>query len=106
MLTATIGKATVARPSSLSADDVAALMGQARATILLAAAEPASTSQLARQLLMSAGAVGDHLAVLLRARLVNRTRAGRSVLYQRTPLGDALVGGAETFGQEAAPDLR
>ena len=55
-------------------------------------ADPASTSQLARAFGMATGAVGDHLAVLHRARLVERARSGRSVLYRRTPLGDALVG--------------
>jgi DNA-binding transcriptional ArsR family regulator len=37
------------------------------------------------------GSVGGHLAVLLEAGLVTRRRAGRSVLYVRTPLGNRLV---------------
>ena len=54
-------------------------------------ADPASTTQLARALDLAPGAVGDHLAVLLRAGLLDRSRSGRSVLYRRTPLGDALA---------------
>ena len=70
---------------------VGALLGPSRARILVALAEPASTTQLARGMAMTIGAVGDHLAVLRGARLVDRARAGRSVLYRRTPLGDALA---------------
>jgi DNA-binding transcriptional ArsR family regulator len=69
------------------------LIGRSRASILQALASPASTSQLSSQLDMSAGAVGDHLAVLRDSGLVIRARNGRSVLYRRTPLGDALTGG-------------
>jgi regulatory ArsR family protein len=70
---------------------MAVLVGPSRAKILVALAEPASTTQLARSMDMAIGAVGDHLAVLRNARLVDRARAGRSVLYRRTPLGDALA---------------
>jgi DNA-binding transcriptional ArsR family regulator len=73
-------------PAALSA-----LLGRSRALLLVTLADPASTSQLAQALGMATGAVGDHLAVLHRARLVERARSGRSVLYHRTPLGDALV---------------
>ncbi len=67
------------------------LIGRSRARLLRGLADRASTTQLARELELAPGAVGDHLAVLLRAGLVDRTRAGRSVLYHRTPLGDALA---------------
>jgi hypothetical protein len=78
-------------PSALSD-----LVGASRALLLQALDVPASTTQLARAHGLAPGAVGDHLGVLLRAGLVDRARAGRSVLYRRTPLGDALaaVGGA------------
>jgi len=69
-----------------------ALVGRSRAALLTALAEPASTTQLARSQQMAVGAVGDHLAVLRDAKLVDRARSGRSVLYRRTPLGDALAG--------------
>jgi DNA-binding transcriptional ArsR family regulator len=71
---------------------LSALLGRSRALLLVTLADPASTSQLARALGMATGAVGDHLAVLHRSRLVERARSGRSVLYRRTPLGDALAG--------------
>jgi DNA-binding transcriptional ArsR family regulator len=70
------------------------MLGSTRARILLALDEPASTSQLVGQLGASLGAVGDHLTALRDVGLVNRSRAGRSVLYRRTPVGDALVGSA------------
>jgi DNA-binding transcriptional ArsR family regulator len=73
-------------------DALAQLIGRSRATLLDALAGAASTTQLARDCRMATGAVGDHLAVLYRAGLVDRARSGRSVLYRRTPLGDALAG--------------
>jgi DNA-binding transcriptional ArsR family regulator len=81
-------------PASAHTGALGDLLGASRARLLLALAEPASTSQLARSLGLAVGAVGDHLAVLHRAGLLSRARAGRSVLYRRTPLGDALVGGS------------
>lgn len=80
---------TVPHPDALTA-----LVGRSRARLMLALDAPASTSHLARSLAMAPGAVGDHLAILRGAGLLVRARSGRSVLYRRTPLGDALVAGS------------
>ena len=68
------------------------LLGRTRAVLLVALESPASTSHLARTHHLAVGAVGDHLAVMRRAGLLEKARAGRSVLYRRTPLGDAVAG--------------
>jgi len=80
--------------SAAPPEALADLLGRSRARLLTALAEPASTTQLAKSIGLAPGAVGDHLAVLRNAGLVSRARAGRSVLYRRTALGDALTGGA------------
>ncbi|WP_055589597.1 ArsR/SmtB family transcription factor [Streptacidiphilus griseoplanus] len=100
------GTAALLRPGSEAPPRaLAALLGRSRALLLLELATPASTTQLAHSLALAPGAVGDHLTVLRRAGLLDRARAGRSVLYRRTPLGDALAAGAaaEPGGATAEP---
>lgn len=80
------GPDEAAVPASLGA-----LLGTARAGILVLLDSPMSTSQLVAVTGQGLGSVGRHLKVLLDARLVERRRAGRSVLYSRTATGEVLV---------------
>ena len=67
------------------------LLGSARANVLILLDSPMSTTQLVALTGQGLGSVGRHLKVLLDARLVRRRRAGRSVLYFRTEIGDELI---------------
>lgn len=69
-----------------------ALLGDARAVVLVLLGSPLSTTQLVAVTGQGLGSVGRHLRVLLDAGLVERRRAGRAVLYSRTAAGDALIG--------------
>ncbi|MFE6696972.1 ArsR/SmtB family transcription factor [Streptomyces sp. NPDC057718] len=71
-----------------------ALIGPARAAVLVLLASPLSTTQLVALTGQGLGSVGRHLRILLDAGLVRRRRAGRSVLYFRTEAGDILARGA------------
>ena len=72
-------------------DTLASLLGRSRAAILRAVGLPRSTTELAVELRQTAPAVSAHLAVLRRAGLVTCWRAGRRVLYQRTPLATSVI---------------
>ncbi|MFG1695918.1 DUF5937 family protein [Nonomuraea sp. NPDC049309] len=73
-------------------DALAALIGKSRARILLALAEPATTSALAARMDLTPGAVSQHLGVLSRGGLAVGMRIGKQVLYRRTLAGDMLAG--------------
>ncbi|MEV3860864.1 ArsR family transcriptional regulator [Streptomyces sp. NPDC050095] len=70
---------------------LATLLGTARAQVLTLLEQPLTTTQLVALTGQGLGSVGRHLRVLLDARLVRRRRAGRSVLYYRTPAADTLL---------------
>ncbi|MEV6959337.1 winged helix-turn-helix domain-containing protein [Streptomyces sp. NPDC051207] len=86
------------RPAPASLD---ALLGAGRARVLVLLGCPMSTSHLVAVTGQGLGSVGRHLRVLLEAGLVERRRAGRSVLYSRTAAGEVLVEAAR--GDAARP---
>ncbi|MGY5106907.1 winged helix-turn-helix domain-containing protein, partial [Streptomyces sp. 900105245] len=75
-----------------------ALLGAARAGVLVLLDSPMSTSQLTAVTGQGLGSVGRHLKVLREAGLVTRRRAARSVLYTRTAAGEVLVEAAGPAG--------
>jgi len=80
--------------STASHPDIGAvqdLLGRTRAALLEALGEPSSSTDLAMRFGVSTSAVNQHLRVMERGGLLNRTRYGRSVLYYRSTVGDALV---------------
>ncbi|WP_328299432.1 helix-turn-helix domain-containing protein [Streptomyces sp. NBC_00435] len=86
------GIGTLWEPRAAKATDaVAAVLGRSRTLLLAELDTPASTTQLARHSGLSAAAVSQHLMALRNAGLVTGHRAGRSVLYARTAVADALL---------------
>ncbi|HZC73469.1 MAG TPA: winged helix-turn-helix domain-containing protein [Jatrophihabitans sp.] len=85
---------------------LARLLGPARAVILTALDTPQSTTQLVALTGYRLGSVGGHLKVMREAALVTRRRAGRSVLYLRTALGNRLVDASATVRSAATPRER
>ena len=63
-----------------------------RAAVLAALDAPRSTSELARRLGLTAGAVSQHVGSLRAAGLLTSEREGRGVLHARTALAEGLVG--------------
>ena len=87
------GTATVWEEGAQAAGSpaVTELLGAPRARLLAALRSPATTTALAQRLEVTPSAVSQHLAVLHRGGLVERRRSGRSVLYQTSELGLALL---------------
>ncbi|QRF05852.1 helix-turn-helix transcriptional regulator [Streptomyces koyangensis] len=79
---------TERRPAS---GPLGALLGAARAEVLLLLGSPRSTTHLVALTGQGLGSVGRHPKVLHEAGLIRRRRAGRSVLYRRTEAGESLV---------------
>lgn len=89
------GSAALWSTTAPTIDALDHLMGSGRARVLAALETGASTSQLARQLGASLSGLSAHLRVLHDAGLVTRSRMGRSVVYRRSALGDALVASSQ-----------
>lgn len=69
-----------------------ALLGPARAGILLRAGVARTTSQVAGDAGIAASTASHHLTVLRDAGLMTSERDGARMLHLRTPLGEAMVG--------------
>ena len=85
---------TWSRDPGSAAAALGALLGPARARILLAAHAERTTSQVAADAELAISTASHHLAVLRASGLVASRREGASVLHLRTPLGEAVVGAA------------
>jgi DNA-binding transcriptional ArsR family regulator len=101
------GVGTVWNPGSLpTAAALERVVGAVRGRLLRLLDTPASATQLAVRLGVTTSAVNQQLRALHAAGLLTSARHGRSVLYLRSDLGDALTvgGGAATLrtkkGQE------
>ncbi|MFF0411606.1 ArsR/SmtB family transcription factor [Kitasatospora sp. NPDC004745] len=93
------GAATLweSRPGTAERSDaLAAVLGRSRARLLAELDSPASTTELARRTGLSAAGVSQHLTALRAAGLTSAHRAGHSVLYARTAVGDALFDPADS----------
>jgi DNA-binding transcriptional ArsR family regulator len=92
------GVATLWERAPAAPGGLTRLIGGSRAAMLTDLAAPRSTTELARRLSLSPATTSHHLAALRDAGLVSGRRDGRSVLYARTPLGDALSSGGSALG--------
>ena len=72
---------------------LAALLGAGRAAVLEALAFPSSTSDVAEDVGVTAGAVSQHLGVLRASGLITSCRAGRRVVHSLTLMGEDLIRG-------------
>lgn len=75
----------------LAPEALTRLLGPVRATVLTLLDTPKSTTHLVALTGQALGTIGRHLKILHDAQLVERRRAGRSVLYYRTPTAEALL---------------
>jgi hypothetical protein len=85
------GVATLWDPGAGAPEGLERLVGPTRARMLAVLDQPRSTTDLARIVDVTAGAISQHLVVLRAAGLVTRRRDGRAMLSVRTPAADALV---------------
>ncbi|WP_314177361.1 ArsR/SmtB family transcription factor [Streptomyces winkii] len=89
------------RPTPDSARALARLLGANRAAVLGELEDPASTTSLAARLGLAPSSVSAHLSVLRDAGLLTSRRVRHQVLYERTPLGIALLAGAVDLPRRA-----
>ncbi|MEV7279805.1 winged helix-turn-helix domain-containing protein [Streptomyces sp. NPDC093111] len=75
---------------------LAKLVGHTRSAVLSAIGDGGTTSELARRAGVSLASASQHAGVLREAGLVATLRHGNAVLHTLTPLGAALLGGAQT----------
>lgn len=80
------------RPPADDHDRVGLLLGRGRAAVLRQLSEPTTTRGLAARLAVSPSTVSEHLSVLVSTGMADRQRVGRSVYYQATDAGRALLG--------------
>ena len=81
-----------ARDAADIADALGALLGPARAGMLLRAGNARTTTQIALDAGVAISTASHHLAVLRGAGLIASERDGNRMLHLRTPLGEALAG--------------
>ena len=94
------GTAVIPRPTTGA---LPRLIGRTRARLLTELAVPATTTQLSVLYGQSLATISAHLTALREAGLVYGARTGRSVLYTRTPLGDALTSPTSDVTPSAPP---
>jgi DNA-binding transcriptional ArsR family regulator len=75
---------------------IEAALGRGRARVLKSLTVPSTTTELARAMGASAGAVSQHLSRLRRAGLVEPQRRGRRVYYRLSQGGESLL---DLFGE-------
>jgi DNA-binding transcriptional ArsR family regulator len=90
-----LGRLWAAAPGGATGSPLVEVIGRTRAGILAQLDVPMSTTQLARQLALSAPTLSEHLRILAAAGIVAARRDGRAMLYRRTDLGDRLLSGAD-----------
>ena len=83
--------ATLWERQPLAPHGLAAAFGSTRARLLCLLDAPATTTELARRVELSAPTVSEHLHALNAAGLVTRARTGRTVLYSLSAAGASLL---------------
>ena len=80
-----------AEPAEGSGDRLGLLLGRGRASVLRQLGAPLTTAGISDRLGLAPSTVSEHLSVLADSDVVTRHRVGRSVYYQLTDTGRALL---------------